>query len=733
MKKYKQRTLALILASMISVVGSFSAENYKNSLLGIQFEALDNGGLNVVLQTKSSCSANLTPMRKDANTYVITLPEFNSEATTPNLSAISNKVSSVNIRTMPYSNNAKGYTRVTIKIADPSLTLQASNKLYIEQKGGYSQSRAELETRRKELLSKQQSIKESERISLAERRKQYVQESKTTQREENVKPIPEVASVSAPKVETTSYNNITNNYAQRKKSVNIPGILSVLLLILGCAYFYVRARNKMQEIVGSDLNFKPEPSSTKKTIKETVSKLDSAYKNDSVVNRNYQQSVANVSEKVNKPVEDLNIVDLDALFKEQNAKVNPKQTQEEENAALEDFLSGFSFDEELGDILDEGLENEISEALQNEEKKSYDDEYLKELLEKENLKFNKNELVCINKILKGEILDETLSNIKKYAVSKPLSTVNFKQKYIEELITTYAISQNIVFKSEDIKILDKLMNVELEKDFITDLRVDHRRTLEMETEILLGAKELKKPSEMKTLSVTVDLPDLTEAVKKQGNRRIESQYKPEAVYLSEGYEVKKLSVSSDIQNLVLDIYKDDLFKHKPASKVDIMDPVYIDKKEDVSSAKPVEKEVKSEPVVKKVVQKKLNLDEVKQVTEKREERISQIKNNIVEKTKMPSKECVFEGERVELVSSIELEPNIGCYLAKRTKGYFVLGYINEQLVKLKYYEELKSEKIQARKSDKLSNEASRYIVRIGLSKFVIELKDNNIKYIMDLC
>ena len=162
-------------------------------------------------------------------------------------------------------------------------------------------------------------------------------------------------------------------------------------------------------------------------------------------------------------------------------------------------------------------------------------------------------------------------------MSKPLSTVNFKQKYIEELITTYAISQNIVFKSEDIKILDKLMNVELEKDFITDLRVDHRRTLEMETEILLGAKELKKPSEMKTLSVTVDLPDLTEAVKKQGNRRIESQYKPEAVYLSEGYEVKKLSVSSDIQNLVLDIYKDDLFKHKPASKVDIMDPVYFDK------------------------------------------------------------------------------------------------------------------------------------------------------------
>jgi hypothetical protein len=110
-----------------------------------------------------------------------------------------------------------------------------------------------------------------------------------------------------------------------------------------------------------------------------------------------------------------------------------------------------------------------------------------------------------------------------------------------------------------------------------------------------------------------------------------------------------------------------------------------------------------------------------------------IKNDIVEKPKMPSKECTFEGEVMEIVSSTELEPNIGCYLAKRNKGYFVLGYIKDQLVKLKYYEELKSEKIQVRKSDKLSNESSRYIIRIGLSKFVIELKDNNIEYVMDLC
>ena len=87
--------------------------------------------LNVVLQTKSSCGTNITPMRKDANTYVITLPEFNSEASTPDLTATSNKVSSINIRTMPYSNSAKGYTRVTIKISDPNVKLQATSQIFL--------------------------------------------------------------------------------------------------------------------------------------------------------------------------------------------------------------------------------------------------------------------------------------------------------------------------------------------------------------------------------------------------------------------------------------------------------------------------------------------------------------------------------------------------------------------------------------------------------------------------
>ena len=38
MKQYKKRTVALVLASVITVVGSFGAENYKNSLMSLKFQ-----------------------------------------------------------------------------------------------------------------------------------------------------------------------------------------------------------------------------------------------------------------------------------------------------------------------------------------------------------------------------------------------------------------------------------------------------------------------------------------------------------------------------------------------------------------------------------------------------------------------------------------------------------------------------------------------------------------------
>ena len=78
MERFKKRTIALVLASVVTVVGAFGASNYKNTLMGIKFESPSNGNVNLILETKSPHAQSITPMRRDANTYIITLPEVNN-------------------------------------------------------------------------------------------------------------------------------------------------------------------------------------------------------------------------------------------------------------------------------------------------------------------------------------------------------------------------------------------------------------------------------------------------------------------------------------------------------------------------------------------------------------------------------------------------------------------------------------------------------------------------------
>ena len=101
------------------------------------------------------------------------------------------------------------------------------------------------------------------------------------------------------------------------------------------------------------------------------------------------------------------------------------------------------------------------------------------------------------------------------------------------------------------------------------------------------------------------------------------------------------------------------------------------------------------------------------------------------KTKTDIK-CLLNGNTYDVVSSVALGDNIGCHLAKDSSGYLVLGYYGNNLNIIKQYKMLKSEKIQARLSEKTADGSLRYIIRIGMAKFIADVKDNCINYVMDL-
>ena len=81
MKQFKKKTIALVLASVVTVVGAFGAENYKNSLMSLKFDRTARDTASVTVLTKKDYTENINPIKRDANTYIIMLPDTNNEIT----------------------------------------------------------------------------------------------------------------------------------------------------------------------------------------------------------------------------------------------------------------------------------------------------------------------------------------------------------------------------------------------------------------------------------------------------------------------------------------------------------------------------------------------------------------------------------------------------------------------------------------------------------------------------
>ena len=129
MERYKKRTIALCLASLLTVVGAFGAENYSNSLMGLKINNSANGYINITAYTQKPFTDIIKTNRTDKNTYEITLENTTSDVEIPDLSQYKN-IESLEIATAPYTNNSSGYTKITVKtIGSP--VLKASSALFV--------------------------------------------------------------------------------------------------------------------------------------------------------------------------------------------------------------------------------------------------------------------------------------------------------------------------------------------------------------------------------------------------------------------------------------------------------------------------------------------------------------------------------------------------------------------------------------------------------------------------
>lgn len=842
MKHYKKRTIALVLASVVTVVGAFGAENFRNSLMSLDFKGDSNGAVEMILHTKRSYDRTVSPVKKDANTYVIMLPEINSEVMENNGLGDINAagIDSVDIKTMPYTTSSKGYTKITLKTS-PDIRLSAKSILYIEKKPDVNQEgQAQQAQSTQQPQTRQQVSKAYQPPNNYQSTPQPQQRQTTTNPPVQTQPAqsnnitPAQTNIPEPDViPTTPPNDFSNEPVISDTDNSMEVILltlGILFVFFASVYIFITQKNKVADIIGEQPDFeiddeKKDKKSKTKKIRKTIQSLDKMYQ------KPVKMPVhSELMPEVPQTPEPLNVVDLDELFQEKNKVEEPVENidepivAEEENDALNDFLNAFFTPEE-------------NDESKEEDKSLYNEELFNELIGNDNLRFTKDDMSRINQLLNSEINDDTLRNIEKYLVSNPIETPKrTKQETLERFVTDFAVKQNISFTDKDVEALNKLISIELSPDFLSDMSMNRDMIQAKKREFEEIAEISHKTEEIQILSVHDLLPDLSKELKKQGNKKIESEVVPEVVYYSEGYDVNILSLDSEMPDLSKEIHNKQAYISQPSAQVEYsaegyefekmtelegipdladvlknpekyenekpepekadedsllksisnvqMKPFYdgetefdivnkfepepeiedlkaisdadelmsllSDEEKDDSKDERVEmiiphrydkKTVKTHKKRSEDAEKLLQLIQEKKQTKRleRESRLPSIgpieplktEKEILEENAIKYYE--INGEEYEILYDISFTASSGCCLARKDDTYCICGHIITRTFPLKFYKSSRPAAFAARKSENFPDGSSRYLVRFGVHKCVINVSPDKMEYVMDLC
>lgn len=784
MERYKKKTIALCLASLLTVVGAFGAENYNNTLMDIKVNAGSGGYVSITTFTQKPYNEVVKANKIDDNTFVITLKDTNNNASAPNINKYDN-IESIQISTYPYTSESEGCTRIVVKTnGEPALS--ASNALYIPDNIIYS-TRDESDSEDEYEDSSAEDYDTTEEQTGNDTT--YTPEDNTNA--ENSESTPDAFTPS-------DYNAQSSGGSTEYMTVIL--CISILLILIG--FIFMLSRDKMASVVGDqgeldvEENKKNKKQNKTKKLKSTINKLDKTYstkKTSSDFSYNNQTTeYTTLSEENTSSAEEdepQNVVDLDLLYQEtQKAPAQNTDGADNDNDDLADLLNSFI---------------SASEPEEIPEEEPFDEEFYNEIINSKKLNFTESDIKKLNALLQIEISSETMDNLKKY-MSTPIKTAPTKDQILADLISTYSINQSISFTNEDVKAIQKLMNVELGEDFTNNFATNPERTKIVEKKIRENAgRKALKTSEIITLSVKDMLPDLSQELKKQGGKAIKSEVKPTVVYFSEGYEYQKLEVSDDFQTIKADTEQNE---YKPSyqapivaseyeySTLSIKDelpdladvkanpkkydntpkkqtadesallkslanvtfkPFYEDSVnsmgfEEFENDEPKNNDIITEPVLTVPVKTPRNEDNaqklLKLIEAQQNERAlkkqsdsdvfkKELEASVEKRKKQPEKQAPepyrFNGEDAELIKTVKCSDNSTCKIIHKKGMYYITGNMGEKEFLLKEYKALKDCTLFVRPHEK--EQKDKYLVKVGIHKFIIKVTKDNMEFLMDLC
>ena len=761
MKQFKKRTIALILASVVTVVGAFGADNYKNSLMALKFDSSANGDVNITVLTKTNYDNEISSIRKDANTYVIMLPETNSEMSEP--PQVSGNIESIDVKTMPYTTGNKGYTKITVKTFTQAMLTTQKAVFLPEFKGNSSNS-----SNSSDAANSNNSVSDNwNYVSSDNSNVSYIKDKNNTI-EDSIKQFKTDDYSTKQNVSTPTTTDTTSEKAQQdvqhaattvqKETVDpterLLLILAGLFIVFTSIFFFIRGKNKLKEVMGEDFSYDINEDTPKndnkkdayQDIRNTIKTLDRSYNKPKTMAINMPNMMPKVQEATKplhpetdafsagdkKQAEDV-IVDLDQLYMDANSN-SDDSIENQDIDMLAEFLNDYENQEK-----EKQQEQEFIEQQEQETNELYE-----RFINNEDFSFSKDDIQKINDILRTEISDEAIDNIKKKEVSNPIRQKNqTKEEILENFITTLTIKQNISFSHEDVAALRKLISVEIDSEFVNDLRTNPERMKSMQREIEDRNNTPHRVSELLTLNVDEKLPNLSNIAleSKSVNYEAPSKYK-----LAETeYEIDTLKVDDSLPDLKDVMAHPEKYSEPKPEKV-VIDEDALLRNITNASFKPFYdgtqefevindlEDTESEMVDENSFNKEVNEISVSQNLNSSVSNKDRELEQIIENEKINKQETfTYNDESYEVVKRIILKADKECYFVKTPNGYSVFGNSSSEVVKLREYNEDLPKLLQARSSEILPNGSERFMVRCGKHKFVLEITDNKMEFIMDLC
>ena len=317
MRQFKKRTLALVLASVITVAGSFASERYKNTLKALTFENKGNGIINMVVQTGSAYSGNVTPIKRGADKYVLMLPEVDANSVQSDFRNVSSDIIGVETNTLPYTTNSNGYTKIVV-YTKANVNLVGENRIFIpsadEKKLISNNNHSERKVEQPQRYKQPQETNESVSEPVEEDYQEETQEEYSEQPlvEDNISQEESIQDSASQVYEEPNKNDPYESYIL---------FLSAFLILLLCIFIYKHSLSKMQEIAGESIDFSEDSENKKKEkkskqIRSTIKNLDSKYSRPTGMPKTSEYTVSESKPVVEEIPEIANVVDLDEIFKE---------------------------------------------------------------------------------------------------------------------------------------------------------------------------------------------------------------------------------------------------------------------------------------------------------------------------------------------------------------------------------------------------------------------------------